>query len=243
MDKDGVVTVWQKATDTRVESRLGADSQKVITTTKVEFDDIVFCVKSKEIQVFGRDGKQVDPKALRELLKKETAVLVTLDGERPNLSYLKTLKEGTLVLVFPKPSTSETPSTKEAKKVLLFTPYDQPLAEALREGEAVGTIVLSPTRGVPSRYEISDIETLNGQSPQPGTYHGEGLCLRIKPRLHAAGYFPESLYQGARISDIKFKGVFQAKVERLPQTPGPHEGLKPQKFMACEAAISPYSKK
>ena len=58
----------------------------------------------KGVRVFGTDGKAVRPKDLPNLLRQAAPVLVSADGEKVDPFYLKLAREGTLIVVFPKPA-------------------------------------------------------------------------------------------------------------------------------------------
>jgi hypothetical protein len=60
-------------------------------------------VDSREVQVYGVDGKKIDPKDVRGLIRGTTPVLVSADDKPVDPFYLRMVKEGTLVLVLPSP--------------------------------------------------------------------------------------------------------------------------------------------
>jgi hypothetical protein len=53
----------------------------------------------KDVKAFSVDGKPIERKKLRGLLKKETAVLVSADGKEIDPFYLQMIKEGTIILL------------------------------------------------------------------------------------------------------------------------------------------------
>ena len=57
----------------------------------------------KDVQVFDKNGKRIDPSDATWILKKETPVLVSADGKAVDPSYLKEAKEGTLILIVHRP--------------------------------------------------------------------------------------------------------------------------------------------
>ena len=58
----------------------------------------------KGVRVFGTDGQQVRPENLPNFLRQGAPVLVSADGEKVDPFYLKLAREGTLIVVFPKPA-------------------------------------------------------------------------------------------------------------------------------------------
>jgi hypothetical protein len=69
----------------------------VATENVMKFD-------SKDVQVFTVEGKAVDSKEVEKLLAgKKVLVLASSDGRKVDPFYLRIIKEGTLVLVIPKP--------------------------------------------------------------------------------------------------------------------------------------------
>src|SRR5262249_43261001 len=56
-----------------------------------------------DVKVYDTKGNKVDPKDLPKLLKNPVPVLVSTDGNKVHPYYLRNVKEGTLVLVLPKP--------------------------------------------------------------------------------------------------------------------------------------------
>jgi hypothetical protein len=133
---------------------------------------------------------------------------------------------------------------KEKKLTVFFTPYDQVLAQCLREQGKVETITVPPYKRPSSKAVLSDIHGLKDPILKPGKYYLESLFTSKDTSKSSAGYFSESLRLGAKISDIKNRGVFTARLARLsPRAKGDETDAPVQKFMACEATISPFSEK
>jgi hypothetical protein len=107
MDREGNIMIRQTVPEYRTETRErvvnkdGRPVKEMYTVTTMVHVPIVRKVAAKAIPVYTADGKKVDPKALPKLLKKETAVLLSLDGRMVDPFYLQILKEGTLILVPP----------------------------------------------------------------------------------------------------------------------------------------------
>ncbi len=237
MDKNGIVVVRQKVTEFREEERTGKGGQSVIVQVPMEWEKMSR-LNSKDIEVFTREGQKVDANALPALLKQETQALVFPAGEKPNASVFKTLKEGVLVMVLLRPSEPDAQQPKDATKVLFFTPHDQALAKALLDGKDVGTIVIHPYKAQPRECKVSQIKIIKGEGPEPGTYYLESLPSTANTRQLSEGYFPQSLYTGARIRAIKYKGVFTAEVQRVRPKNQP---VTTGTFMTCEALVFPLS--
>ncbi|HZU35162.1 MAG TPA: hypothetical protein VFA18_04595 [Gemmataceae bacterium] len=94
MDRDGMITVQSKIIKYRDEIRSGAGGQQVIKM--VPYEDVGVYRMGKDVQVFVTDGKgakKVDPKRLKDLLKKQTHVLITPAGERLDPFYAEAVKE------------------------------------------------------------------------------------------------------------------------------------------------------
>ncbi|HEY7155166.1 MAG TPA: hypothetical protein VH575_14485 [Gemmataceae bacterium] len=62
--------------------------------TRVSLDD-------KGVQVYGADGKKIDPKEVRKRVAKPVAALLSADGKPVDPFYLRLAREGTLVFVIP----------------------------------------------------------------------------------------------------------------------------------------------
>jgi hypothetical protein len=61
----------------------------------------------KEVQVYGGNGKLIDPKDVRNRLKRPTAVFVSADGQQVDPFYLRLLREDALVVVSQRLATAE----------------------------------------------------------------------------------------------------------------------------------------
>jgi hypothetical protein len=75
----------------------------VLRETRVALD-------SKDVQVLTADGKRVDPKDVRSLLKKTSPVLVSADGKPVDPFYLRLVKENALIVILPQAGTVPTPA-------------------------------------------------------------------------------------------------------------------------------------
>lgn len=136
------------------------------------------------------------------------------------------------------------PHFKEQKKLIFFTPFDQPLAQALQKSQEVGPFSLRTIKRLPSRYSLSNIEELTNQSPKPGTYCGRSLRIGKDPSTAASVYFPEFIRAAVEIKDIKLKGTFKAELRRFtPRSQDEDKSNQVRKFMTCEALVVPLTTK
>jgi hypothetical protein len=56
----------------------------------------------KDVQVYGTDGKRIDPKAVLGLLRKEVLALCSINGDPVDPIHLRLIKAGTLIFVVPR---------------------------------------------------------------------------------------------------------------------------------------------
>jgi hypothetical protein len=105
MDKDGQFRVRQPvlvavpvAREVVVEQN-GQKKKVTVTSAETMVRVVERKLDGKGTQVFGTDGKQLDAKAVAKALEKETAVLLSADGNKLDPFYLRVIKEGTLILV------------------------------------------------------------------------------------------------------------------------------------------------
>jgi hypothetical protein len=74
----------------------------------------------KGAQVYGTDGKKIDPKDVRKRVTKSVAALLSTDGKPVDPFYLRLAREGTLVIVAPTAGGEGRPLRKN------FSAPDQP---------------------------------------------------------------------------------------------------------------------
>jgi hypothetical protein len=76
------------------------DGKEVVVTEKVPVHKTkVLTLDDKGVQVYGSDGKLIDPREVRHRLKRPTAVLVSADGEPVDPFFLRLAREDTLIVV------------------------------------------------------------------------------------------------------------------------------------------------
>jgi hypothetical protein len=73
--------------------------QRPETSMATVSETVALPVDNKDLQVFGIDGKKIDPKDVRSLIKGPTPALLSADGKPVDPFYLRLAKEGTLVFV------------------------------------------------------------------------------------------------------------------------------------------------
>jgi len=81
----------------------GRNVTKTETVTVPIYETILSPIDGKEIQVYGVDGKKIDPKDLRGLIKGQTPAFQSADGKPVDPFYLRLAREGTVILVGPPP--------------------------------------------------------------------------------------------------------------------------------------------
>jgi hypothetical protein len=74
---------------------------KPVTTYRLVHGEKSAMIDLERTEAFDTSGKAIERKALTDLLKKETPVLVATDGKKVDPFYLRVVKEGTVVLVPP----------------------------------------------------------------------------------------------------------------------------------------------
>jgi hypothetical protein len=69
---------------------------------------VSLALDGKDMQVFGADGKKIEPAELRQRIRGPVPALASADGKPVDPFYLKLAREGTLVLVSPALATQPT---------------------------------------------------------------------------------------------------------------------------------------
>jgi hypothetical protein len=95
--------VTEYVPEERVEKvQVGNDTVERKVTVRVPvLRQFRLALDSREVQVFTPDGKRVDPRDVRSLVKKTMPVLVSTDGKPVDPFYLQLVKENTLIVVSP----------------------------------------------------------------------------------------------------------------------------------------------
>jgi hypothetical protein len=112
MDKKGRIALLELVTVyvpvSRPVKREGKDDADMVTSYAHVAQPMTRLLDPAETPVYGTEGKRIDPKKLPELLRTETAVLVSRDGKMVDPFHLRLIKEGTLIVV-PPPATAAAP--------------------------------------------------------------------------------------------------------------------------------------
>jgi hypothetical protein len=87
---------------TLVQPEAGQPQRAVTSYAQVSVEQVQQ-FEAAAVQAFDTGGERISAKALRGLLKKETAVLLAADGRKPDPFHLQLIKEGTVILVPPAP--------------------------------------------------------------------------------------------------------------------------------------------
>ncbi len=77
----------------------GVIQRRVETVTVPRYEQTLRQVAPRDYQVYGTDGKKIDPKTLARRLKTETVIVLSGDGRPVDPAYLKFFKDGTPVFV------------------------------------------------------------------------------------------------------------------------------------------------
>jgi hypothetical protein len=102
--------------------RVGQEVRTVTETVMVPVMETVnLTLDGEGVEVYGIDGKKIDPKDVRKRVTKPVAVLVSADGKPVDPFYLRLAREGTLVIVVPTPASGATPKPPEGR-----TPVPKP---------------------------------------------------------------------------------------------------------------------
>jgi hypothetical protein len=110
MEKEGQLTqrvYVPVATEKERERTVIVDGRPVTIREKYTVlgqQPVLRTMEAKGLQAFDTTGKAVARDRLRELLRKDTLVLLASDGNKPAPAYLRAVKEGTLILVLPSPA-------------------------------------------------------------------------------------------------------------------------------------------
>ncbi len=95
---------------------VGGQVQKVTETVMVPVTQMVQRkVESESVEVYGVDGKKIDPEEVRKLAGKTVPVLVSSDGKPVDPFFLRLAREGTLVLVLSAKGAGPAPAAKEER--------------------------------------------------------------------------------------------------------------------------------
>lgn len=84
--------------------QVGQQTQTVAETVEVPVPTqqiIRVSLDDKGVQVYGADGKKIDPKEVSKRVVKPVAALLSADGKPVDPFYLRLAREGTLVFVVP----------------------------------------------------------------------------------------------------------------------------------------------
>jgi hypothetical protein len=107
VDAKGILSVRESGGMTSVQTLYREEEKDgQVTRVAVRVKDVFMTQRVRSLsasgaQAFRADGKAVSPAALRALLKKETPVLVSLNGRPVDPYYLQVYRSDTLVLVVP----------------------------------------------------------------------------------------------------------------------------------------------
>src|SRR5262249_20686110 len=88
VDEKGQLTLKETVTEYAPQQRAGTvvqDGKTITTVSTVLVPVTTVRLRSadlKDVQAYGADGKQIDAKKLPQLLRKETPVLMSADGQR-----------------------------------------------------------------------------------------------------------------------------------------------------------------
>ncbi len=82
-----------------------------VTTQRVERGPKPVYLDTREVQIFGPDGKRIDPAEARKLLTRSTRVLVSTDGKPIARSERDRHREAVLWVVHPELTKAATPAT------------------------------------------------------------------------------------------------------------------------------------
>jgi hypothetical protein len=101
--------------------QVGQQVQTVTETVRVPVMVTVnLMLDGKGVEVYGADGKKIDPKDVRKRVAKPVAALISADGKPVDPFYLRLAREGTLVIVVPATDADGPPLRKD------FSAPDQP---------------------------------------------------------------------------------------------------------------------
>jgi len=88
--------------------QVGQQVRQVVETKMIQVTrTVTLRLDGEDVQVYGADGKKIDPKEVRKLVRKPVAALVSTDGKPVDPFYLRLAREGTLVIVVSTPATPE----------------------------------------------------------------------------------------------------------------------------------------
>jgi hypothetical protein len=95
---------------------VGGQVQKVTETVMVPVQRMIQRkVDGENVEVYGIDGKKIDPEEVRKLARKTVPALVSSDGKPVDPFYLRLAREGTLVLVLSGKEPKPVPAPKVGK--------------------------------------------------------------------------------------------------------------------------------
>ncbi len=97
--------------------------QTVVVTVPVS-KIIKLSLGAEGVQVYGTDGKKLDPKEVQKLAAKPVAALASTDGKPVDPFYLRLARAGTLVLVFP-PSAADAPDQPKGERLIPSKPVKE----------------------------------------------------------------------------------------------------------------------
>lgn len=98
---------------------VGGVAQNVTETVNVAVPvTVLLRLDGEGVEVYGTDGKRIDPKDVRKLIPRAMPVLVSADGKPVDPFYLRVAREGTPVIVVPakEPQTGAAPKGEKLPK-------------------------------------------------------------------------------------------------------------------------------
>jgi hypothetical protein len=102
-DKDGRIKVrWRRIEAAGLVSETRPDG-RVVGVSKTVTKIMTARYKATDVKAYDTNGKAIAAEKLAKLLKKEVPVLVSADREKVDPLHLRLVKEGTVILVLPKP--------------------------------------------------------------------------------------------------------------------------------------------
>ncbi len=110
MDKDGRVVLRMQVPEYRSNSAIKVDpgANDAGGAYEMVWREQTYRLDIKEVKVYDTAGKEIDAKAVRHLLSKETLALYTY-GEKVDSLHLRTVKDGTLIFVYLPPKLGKPP--------------------------------------------------------------------------------------------------------------------------------------
>jgi hypothetical protein len=99
--------------------QVGQETRTVAETVMVPvLETVNLALDGESVEVYGADGKKLDPKDVRKQVTKPVAALVSADGKPVDPFYLRLAREGTLVIVVPMAAAGAAPKPPERRTPL-----------------------------------------------------------------------------------------------------------------------------